>query len=103
MYFMLFDNGGSSGDQITFPREDGWQHAAVTKSAHKVKLYVNGVLFSEVPVTANIISTSVKVYIGAVDKSTTSPDSFFDGKIDDIYIHNRELGDNEVMKIFQLK
>lgn len=103
MYAMLFDNGGSAGDQIKFPKKLGWQHVTITKSATTLSLYVNGSLHSEIPVTASISTTNSRAIIGAVDKSTTSPDSFFDGKIDDIYIHSRVLVADEVLQIFQLK
>lgn len=102
MYFALFDNGGSSYDKIQMEKNLGWQHITITKSASTLTVYLNGTLFSDKPVTANVKLTIARAMIGAVDKSTTSPDSFFDGKIDDIYIHSRVLEDWEITNLFQM-
>lgn len=103
MYFMVFNNGGSDGDQMPYPRGEGWQHVTITKSASMLHLYLNGSLFYELPVTASIAPTSARALIGAVDKSTSSPDSFFEGSIDDIYIHDRVLGAAEIKSLYHRK
>ncbi|MEN8227999.1 MAG: cadherin domain-containing protein [Bacteroidota bacterium] len=103
MYFQLFDNGTSSGNYIKFKTKLEWQHITITRSSNILKLYMNGTIFSEIPITANIVLTAAKPIIGAVDKSTNSPDAFFDGKIDDIYIHSRALEDWEIATLFQKK
>ena len=41
--------------------------------------------------------------VGAVERSSSAPDFFFDGKIDDVYLHERALEDWEIAKLFQLK
>jgi hypothetical protein len=103
MYFEIFDQGGSIGDLMAFPRVDGWQHVTITKSSSTIRLYINGAMHSEKSVTASIITTGSRALIGAVDKSNTSPDSFFEGKIDDIYIHDRVLGAEEVKSLYHRK
>ncbi len=103
IHFKLYDKGSTEGDLMYLSRYAGWNHITVTKSSSEVKFYMNGILIEQMPVTASILPTFTDALIGAVSKSTTSPDSFFDGKIDDIYIHGRVLEDWEVSNLFQMK
>lgn len=103
IHFKLYDNGGAEGDLSYLPRYTGWNHMTVTKNSSEVKFYINGILIAEMPVTASLLHTNAKVLIGAVEKSTTSPDELFNGKIDDIYIHSRVLEDWEVATLYAMK
>ncbi|MEN8229067.1 MAG: cadherin domain-containing protein [Bacteroidota bacterium] len=104
IFFKLYDDVGTvGGDMVWVEKPQGWNLVTVTKSSSSLKLFLNGVLIEETAVTANPTRTNARVMIGAVDKSSTSPDDFFDGKIDDVYIHSRVLEDWEIANLYQMK
>ncbi len=67
--------------------------------------YLNhdGVFIEETQVTSTLLHSATRIMFGAVDKSTSSPDAFYEGAIDDIYIHRRVLEDWEITNLFQMK
>lgn len=101
MYFMLYDYGTLQGDVLKYQKYPGWQHVVITKDDSELSLYLNGALYKSIPVTAQLATSTSRAMIGAVDKSTTSPDVFFDGKIDDICIYERVLEEWEIVNLFE--
>ena len=67
-----------------------------------MKLYINGEPDSTTAsqVNANLYDT-YDVIIGAEDQTGTM-DNFFDGKIDDVRIYNREVTDEEIKRLYEL-
>ena len=103
IYFKIYNQGVTSNGNVVFGDKSlDWSHVTITKTSSDLKYYLNGQLIDEIQVSAQMILTGTKVLLGADDKSFSSPDNFFNGKIDDIYIHNRALEDWEIANLFQM-
>jgi hypothetical protein len=93
-------NSGGRGIVITGPAIplNTWVHVAGTYDGVNVKTYLNGVQVGIVAHTGLIYQLLNDVLIGKSDRTPSSdPDSFFNGKIDEVRIWNRALGANEVL------
>jgi hypothetical protein len=75
-----------------------WQHVTLTVSNLSIKFYVNGALIHSVPTPAFIHSVDgiARMMVGV---SRGANYRFFDGMIDDIYIHNRSLEESEILTL----
>jgi len=90
---------------LTTPLQvSNWYHVTVTyngsSSASGVKIYVNGVSESLTTLTDNLsgtIQNSVPLFIGARDIGNPS---YFNGKIDEPTIWNKELSQQEVTQLY---
>lgn len=102
-YFKIYDQGGSQGDLIWFEKTWEWQMITVTKNTSSIKAYIDGAFLKEAQITSTISNTATRIMFGAIDKSISSPDAFYEGVIDDIYIHRRVLEDWEVKNLYQMK
>lgn len=103
IHFAMYHNASTERDLAYIPKYSGWNQVTVTKTSTEIRFYINGTFVEAMPVTGSMIPTSARVMIGAVDHSSTSPDAFFDGKLDDIYFHNRALEDWEIANLSQNK
>lgn len=83
------------------PVIDQWSHIVVTRNVYGMKLYINGSL-TAVDTSFNITTPyygigPIKANIGVrFDNSY-----FFNGKIDDVIIYNREITPEEVLQLYQ--
>jgi hypothetical protein len=101
----LVNTDGTSGGRgvvITGPAIplNTWVHVAGTYDGVNVKTYLNGVQVGSVAHTGTINQLITDVLIGKSDRTSTPspyPDSFFNGKIDEVRIWSRALGANEVL------
>lgn len=77
-----------------------WNHAVITVSSNKTKMYLNAVLVDSFNATSNYRSTDVnpKTVIGA---SRGANNSFFNGYVDEIGFWNRALTHCEVYKLYK--
>lgn len=90
----MYNQGESSGyNRIYAEKTLGWHMVTITKSSSFIKMYMDGELIEETAVTADMIQANAEIMIGAIEWAMTSPDWFFNGKIDDVSFHNRELED----------
>ncbi|MEI7432967.1 MAG: LamG domain-containing protein [Methanomicrobiales archaeon] len=71
---------------------NSWTHLALTYDGASLKLYVNGVLKGETPVTGKLKKTSEDIYIG----SDAGGQKFFKGTIDEAAFYNRSLSAAEI-------
>jgi len=100
-YVFGINDGGSSIDYLSSNYTQGWHHIVGMKDNDKIYLYIDNVLVSEKTYTTYQLSSFAKFMIGAVDMSSTSPDGFFHGNIDDIVIYNRLLTNDEIKVLFK--
>jgi hypothetical protein len=81
-----------------------WNQYSVTKENTKLSTYFNGNLISTVGSSTPSVFSAIKtngdlpLFVGAFD---TSSGSHFDGILDDIFIYNRTLTAQEVLKLYQ--
>ncbi len=71
---------------------DTWSHLALSYDGASLKLYVNGVLKAETPVTGKLKKTTEDIYIG----SDAGIQKFFKGTIDELAFYNRSLSAAEI-------
>jgi hypothetical protein len=69
-----------------------WTHLAVTYDGALLKLYVNGLLVTNAPVTSLIITSTNPLFIGG----DQSMGQYFHGRIDEVRVYNRALSAAEV-------
>ena len=95
---------------VTPPIETGkWFHVAYTRSFSVLKVYINGVLmpyrhtdiYSPYPNNqmANYGDPDYTALIGC--RSNFKSDDYFNGDIDDLYIYNRPLSNEEVLELYK--
>jgi gliding motility-associated-like protein len=88
---------------------DKWFHVAYTRSYNILKIYINGVLmpylqtdvYSPYPNNqpANYGSPEYTALIGC--RSNYKYDDYFKGNIDDLYVYDRPLSNEEVLELYQ--
>lgn len=86
------------------PTNSTWVHVAVTfnKTTQKQKLYINGVFDREMTVGTGSLNLSDDILcIGRVRSGASSQTSmtYFNGKIDDVYVYSRELDSAEIVTL----
>lgn len=95
---------------VTPPIQTGkWFHIAYTRSYSVLKIYINGVLmpyrhtdvYSPYPNNqpANYGDDEHTALIGC--RSNYKPDDYFYGDIDDLYIYNRPLSNEEILELYK--
>lgn len=81
---------------VPFPL-DQWVHVVTIYDGQSIKLYVNGTLEAQMDgVDVDISNNSVPFRIGM---QSNILDSNFNGKIDDLYIYDRVLTENEILSL----
>ena len=78
----------------------------ITTNDSKLKLYINNQLQDEFPITSfnNVgMSNSASIEIGGPWNSHLSPQTYFNGSLDDIRIYNRALSQNEITELYSLQ
>ncbi len=71
---------------------NAWTHLAVTYDGAMLKLYVNGVLVTNTPVTSLITTSTNPLFIGG----DQTMGQYFHGRIDEVRVYNRALSAAEV-------
>jgi hypothetical protein len=74
-----------------------WVHLVGTYDRTSIKLYKNGVVGTPYSYTNAILSASKNLFIGTGPNDTV-PAYFFDGKIDEVRIYNRDLKEIEILE-----
>ncbi len=77
-----------------------WMHAAATYDGSKIKMYINGVLTDSLAAVLTIGTNTDSLYV-ARQKDAASP-YYFQGKMDEVYIHNRALSASEIVQLATL-
>jgi hypothetical protein len=113
---MILDASGkltytAEGNKIVFAQATvpvgKWSHVAITKVGTLVKAYLNGTLVGKELLGEGQELTSSRVYIG---RNTGDPDNpafpgasleTFNGRIDEVQIHRRNLSDTEISSVYQ--
>ena len=92
---------GQNDKVISAPAFPGvWQHVAATYDSGTMELYVDGEFAGQV--TGADLRPAVSAYdfiIGGI--SGISPETWFDGKIDDVALFNRALTPDEIWQSYQ--
>jgi hypothetical protein len=98
-----FHNGGADValDNSYTINEMEWYFAAVTVTSTNINYYLNGELLKTRDFPGNIHSTMDNgFYNSAVGVGRLLNHRFYDGKIDDIRIYNRELNELEISNLY---
>lgn len=74
-----------------------WYHAVCVYDGTQMRLYVNGVLQSDVD-SGTLNQSTVDMKLGVF---YTSPSLFFDGRIDEVFVFNRALGGSEILDMYK--
>jgi tetratricopeptide (TPR) repeat protein len=109
LHFQITDNpqGGigiyASPNYFDIPRVPlspigKWRHVVLSSRSGHIVLYENGQVLSISGNTYNYVGQSSPILIGAGYRYGR----FFVGKIDDIFVYNRALSENEVKSLFQI-
>ena len=90
---ICWEDGGKS---IT---RNNWTHLFVTYGTSEIKTYVNGALIKKYSISGSINNTNEPLRIAARGGFNT-PNSFFNGVIDEVRIYNRALSEAEVKSLY---
>jgi hypothetical protein len=96
-------SNGTTGSQKTAtaktatPYGGGWVFLSATYDSTQAKLYINGVLDTVISFTGSIGYTTNDLVIGY---TTSGPNDFYKGKIDEIRIYNRALSQAEISQLY---
>jgi hypothetical protein len=98
-------NGQSNDYHSVVPYSTGvWYHWIITvninDTTNPIKIYVNGLLYSQGNSTGTAAALSVGGYKSAVGYKVSAPSEYFDGEIDTVRIYNRVLNSDEVSSNF---
>jgi hypothetical protein len=77
---------------------NAWTHLAGTYDGTTLRLYVNGVQVGSRPVTGALLTSTGALRIGG----NSVWGEFFQGRIDEVRVHNRALSATEVQTIMNL-
>lgn len=83
----------------TLPPLNQWNHVAAVKKADSIKLYINGVLVASNP--APTVPTYQGVELGIKLGGRANHNQYFNGILDDLWLYNRALTDEEIAAIYQ--
>lgn len=109
-YGILCETYNPQGNMIrgsVKPTNSTWTHVTVTfnKTTQKQKLFINGVFDREMTIGNGQLNLSDDILcIGRVRSGATSQTSmtYFNGKIDDLYVYSRELDSAEIVSLATL-
>lgn len=81
-----------------------WHHVIVTYNGNTLKIYIDGVFIQETPNITMNTNTAGKIFCFGREVGTSgndilnyiNPQKPFNGKLDDFYIHNRVLSQEEI-------
>lgn len=79
-----------------------WQHIAATYDVvtDTARVYLNGQLDRESTITlSTVYAGTASFHIGAVARSTSTPDLFFSGNIDDVRVYNRQISASDIQSL----
>ncbi|MBN8702646.1 MAG: T9SS type A sorting domain-containing protein [Bacteroidetes bacterium] len=76
-----------------------WNHIVYQKAGSTYKLYINGVLDKSVTNATSIQSYFYKLYLGCADPIAAN-NEVLDGKLDDFGFWDKELTQQEILKIY---
>jgi len=77
-----------------------WHHLLLTYGNNKMRCYLNSVLNDSVENQNPIIEGDMPIYIGSGTFNNSMLDYYFHGAIDDIYIYNSVLEENEIDSLY---
>ena len=103
--FLLNHDGSQAGRDLLESDEaiplNIWTHVACTFDGFTMCLYVNGSRVAYNQFQGTIFNTPDDILIGKSDRhSSTTPPTFFDGSIDEVYIFNRILSSDEILGLY---
>ena len=83
----------------------GWQHITVTfdQDAKKVKYYINGELDSQQDLGGTAVNQVLTLRLGAHKTANTTNPHPMRGDVDEFYVYNRALTDDEAKAIYEDK
>lgn len=95
-------NNGSGYEAVGTPsttvlKEGQWIHSAGTWDGQYLSIYINGKLENKLEIDVVIDNFSSDLFIGAYGGRIA--EYAFNGVIDEIYIHNRVLGEDEILTL----
>jgi len=86
-------NGRRYISSNTQPQQGAWYHLVATYDGSRIRLYVNGVLESDVGHSGAIDTSNYRLVLG----SRGWNDRYFNGDLDEVVVYGRALGDDEVL------
>ena len=83
-------------------KPETWYHAAGVFDKTSVKLFVNGSLVAEKPVTSGekLINSKHRLMIGANPGKRNRPNAIFQGRMDEVAVWERALSDREIRFLY---
>ncbi|MHC4248062.1 MAG: LamG-like jellyroll fold domain-containing protein, partial [Planctomycetota bacterium] len=81
------------------PSAGEWHHLAGVYDGRRLRLYVDGRLAAEKNASGQIATTANSLHIGTrLDRE----DKFYDGRLDDVRVYDRALGEEEIARLYQV-
>ncbi|MBD3183937.1 hypothetical protein GF312_16755 [Candidatus Poribacteria bacterium] len=78
--------------------DDAWHHVVITYDGSQGRLYLDGVMHVDIPVSGDIAETDEPLHIGDGNN-----ERHFNGIIDEVRIYNKALTEDEVMQNFNVQ
>jgi hypothetical protein len=103
--FYTNPTGQSSTHEDLFSGEGGyqnqWVHVVGVRNGSEKHLYINGVLDNTATTAGVVTGKSAGVYVGCRQSEASNRIYFFNGRIDDVRIYNRDLSAEEIQELSQ--
>lgn len=83
---------------LTYATDDNWTHIVLLRTTDGTELYINGVISAEGAGTVQNHLTTNAFGIGGLctTASCSSSQTYFEGEIDEVFVWNRTLGQDEI-------
>lgn len=99
-YTINGQNGWVSYNSNSILTTSNWIHAVYCQDNNFAKLFINGSLVANTPVSGGLSVNDLPMWIGA-RPNAGSLSHFFHGSLDDIGIWNRALTEQEILALYQ--
>jgi len=93
--FKIFTSGGSKEVYAGEMSDNTWHHVVGFYNGTDIRIYVDGILKNQEPLTGTINSSLNRLYIGSRN-ATDLTSLYFNGSLDDVRIYNKALLQAEI-------
>ncbi len=93
---------GSAAEVLTLGnvRDRKWHHIAVTYDGYIWKAYIDGLTSTTTSsvISGNLSADAIDTFVGFY--AAAAPDDYFNGSIDDLYLFNRTLSEEQILALY---
>jgi hypothetical protein len=96
IYSFLFTNIGIVGAFSAAVDYTKWHNITLMRKSDSTRFFLNGTYLGYTPIQKSVLYPSNRIYLGRINGNTNPPNFRFKGKLDDIWVYNRALTQEEI-------